>query len=225
MDLVNSEVLKTFSSDSLKDPLQYYIYNYIQLFLEGNREIMTWIEKFRPHKRNISFSDITLIWNKLNIWCIFYLLNQSPLRVSEYTLLLRCWNLFSSMHPIPLSPIVRVGDSLSQTSAPLSFHSSDVDLIWITSVSSASHEKHLRIFWHRIQPTWRNYDHIGGSITHPMGEWREGHEVASSEDSNYTVGNVFKGSIEGQNQKAPCMAEENENIHGRLTCEIQPEPV
>lgn len=39
------------------------------------------------------------------------------------------------------------------------------------------------------------------------------------------VNGAFKGTIEGQKQKALCMAEKNEYIHGRLTCEIQPEPV
>lgn len=57
------------------------------------------------------------------------------------------------------------------------------------------------------------------------GEEKDGHEVALSEDGNYLVNEAFKGSVEGQKQKAPCMAEENENSRGRLTCEIQPEPV
>lgn len=39
------------------------------------------------------------------------------------------------------------------------------------------------------------------------------------------VNGAFKGSREGQKQKAPCMAEENEYSRGRLTCEIQAEPV
>lgn len=51
------------------------------------------------------------------------------------------------------------------------------------------------------------------------------HEVASSEDGNYIVNGAFKESVEGQRQKAPCMAEENEHSRGRLTCEIQPEPM
>lgn len=50
-------------------------------------------------------------------------------------------------------------------------------------------------------------------------------EDVSSENSKDMVNGAFKESIEGQDQKAWCMVEENEYSNGRLTCEIQPEPV
>lgn len=60
---------------------------------------------------------------------------------------------------------------------------------------------------------------------HPIQLLTDERNVASSDEGNYIVNGAFKESKEVQRQKARCMAEENVYSCGRLTCEIQPEPM
>lgn len=55
-------------------------------------------------------------------WCFDSRNQIPPVHVSECRLCLCHLNLFSSVHPGPLPPVVSDADSLSQTSAPLSAH-------------------------------------------------------------------------------------------------------
>lgn len=75
--------------------------------------------------------SITVFWLSLVFWVL--LENLILLCTSEYNLCLWCLNLFSSVHPGPLLPLVPDGDSLSQTSAPVYPHSSVFDPLWFTS--------------------------------------------------------------------------------------------
>lgn len=111
---------------------------------------------------------------------------RSPTEFVNVVLAYAVWICLSACSVAHFAPIVSVGDSLSQTSVPLSLQGYVCDPLWFTSVLSP-----LNLWWCWMKLNW-------GNKSIPWGT----REAKSSEDCNFIVKEAFRRRTEGQEQKA-----------------------